>query len=374
MRSVGARERSVRVLVAEAADPPVPLSSILEGAGLRVVGRASTPEELERLLRVTRPGVVVFDAGMSVEALAATRAAEPHIGIVAVWPHGIESQAVNAVVLPGAVRRDLAAAVRRVTPLPARPRRWVSSPAAAAVGAPLAAGRSRPRRGGLELGVAAALTILLVLTAVVLHNGDEGGTLARGPGSVVAPPSGGGGQVQPPDGPSDLSTDVGTLLIAEPEPGSTPPAGGGGSSNGPENGHGSGPSHEPGNGNTVMRGRERACRNAAGLGIHEPAGTGQLGHMFDKCLSTHSSGPLRALARFAGTNAHGSGHGSGSGGGGSGGGGGGNGPGNSHGHGHAYGHDPDHPHGHGHAYGHDPDHRHGHGHAYGHDPNHGHGH
>jgi len=44
MRSVGARERSVRVLVAEAADPPVPLSSILEAAGMRVVGRASTPE------------------------------------------------------------------------------------------------------------------------------------------------------------------------------------------------------------------------------------------------------------------------------------------------------------------------------------------
>ena len=38
MRSVGARERSVRVLVAEAADPPVPLSSILEAAGMRVVG------------------------------------------------------------------------------------------------------------------------------------------------------------------------------------------------------------------------------------------------------------------------------------------------------------------------------------------------
>jgi hypothetical protein len=149
MRSVGARERSVRVLVAEAADPPVPLSSILEAAGMRVVGRASTPEELERLLRVTRPGVVVFDAGMSVEALAATRAAEPHIGIVAVWPHGIESQAVNAVVLPTAVRRDLVGAVRRATPLPIRPRRWVSSPAAAAVMAPLAVGEPpspwRPR-------------------------------------------------------------------------------------------------------------------------------------------------------------------------------------------------------------------------------------
>ena len=160
---------------------PCPCRRSSRPPGLRVVGRASTPEELERLLRVTRPGVVVFDAGMSVEALAATRAAEPHIGIVAVWPHGIESQAVNAVVLPTAVRRDLVAAVRRATPLPVRPRRWVSSPAAAAVGAPLAAARSRPHRGGLELGVAAALTLLLVVTAVVLRNGDVGGTFARGP-------------------------------------------------------------------------------------------------------------------------------------------------------------------------------------------------
>ena len=245
MRSVGARERSVRVLVAEAADPPVPLSSILEAAGLRVVGRASTPEELERLLRVTRPAVVVFDAGMSVEALAATRAAEPHIGIVAVWPHGIESQAVNAVVLPNAVRRDLVAAVRRATPLPIRPRRWVSSPAAAAV-LPLAAARSRPHRGGLELGVAAALTLVLVVTAVFLRNGDVGGTFARGPAAVVVLSSDGGGQVPPPDAASDLPTDAGTLLIAEPKPGSTPPSGGGGAThgngntNGNTNGHGGG--------------------------------------------------------------------------------------------------------------------------------------
>jgi hypothetical protein len=367
--------------VAEAADPPVPLSSILEAAGLRVVGRASTPEELERLLGVTRPGVVVFDARMSVEALSATRQAEPHIGIVAVWPAGIESQAVNAVVLPGDVRRDLAAAVRRATPVPAKPRRWVSSPAAAAVAAPAAAA-GRPRSGGVELAVAAALTFLLVVTAVMLRGGENGGgTLAQGPGASTPRVQPDGTQVSPPDGPIEGTSNTATILISQPliqQP--TPLGGGGGGGRGHGGGNGGGPTPA----GPVVTARERECRSAAGLRMHEHVGTGRrLQKAFDRCVATDSTGPLRALAKLMGHGTHGSGHGSGAGagsGGPGGGGSGGAGGGGSGGHGHAYGHDPDHvrghsaDHPHGHAYGHSADHGHGHGHAYGHSADHGHGH
>ena len=186
MRSVGpGRERSIRVLVAEAADPPVPLSSLLESAGHRVVGRASTPEEVERLLRVTRPSVVVFDAEMSVEAVADARESYPRIGIVAVWPAGIASEKVDRVDRARGCARSLGRAVRDASPVTLRRHAAPAVPAVAAVApAPIPARRGR---GGVELGVAAVLTFLLVMAAVALRIGEGIPSLVTGAPLVADP-------------------------------------------------------------------------------------------------------------------------------------------------------------------------------------------
>jgi hypothetical protein len=359
VRAGPGRQRSVRVLVAEAASPAVPLASILEAAGHRVVGRASTADELERLLRVTRPTVVVFDAEMSVEAVVATRSSFPSVGIVAVWPPGVASEAVDRVVRPESLGTALPVAVRSAAPALAKTR---GRPAPAIHRGPAAAAPAAPgrRRGGVELAVAAVLTFLLLVSAVALRIGEEGGgTLAGRPGGGNGQPSPVGTRspvTPPPDGPAAGSTDPASLLTNETR--LAPPGGGSGvtpgtgegvepTPNAPGNPAGNGNPDRNGNGGgTTITARERACRQAAGLpragAINEASPRGNaLRHVFERCVATDSPGPLRALERLA---AGGNGAGSG--------------------HGHAYGHDADH---HGHAYGHDADH---HGHAYGHDADH----
>ena len=323
MRSVGpGRERSIRVLVAEAADPPVPLSSVLESAGHRVVGRASTPEEVERLLRVTRPSVVVFDAEMSVEAVAAARESYPRIGIVAVWPAGIASEKVDRVVAPAAAHEALARAVRDASPVTLRRH---AAPAAAAVAAASPASiPARRGRGGVELGVAAVLTFLLVMAAVALRIGEgipslvTGAPLVDGP---VVPAVTTGSPVPPPDGPSG-STDGSSEGLAELRSTSSSTGGSEGSGPGPTDPQGgdNGPNQGPGGntptppqppGGSTMTARERACRTAAGLPIEGqiggPALDGELGHLFDHCLATRSPGPIRALEKFVNGGGGGSG-------------------------------------------------------------------
>jgi len=315
VRSVGpGRERSIRVLVAEAAAPPVPLSSLLESAGHRVVGRASTPEEVERLLRVTRPSVVVFDAEMSVEAVADARASYPRIGIVAVWPAGIESEKVDRVVAPAAAHAELARAVRDASPVTLR-RHAVPAAPAVATAAPAAIPVQRGR-GGVELGVAAVLTFLLVMAAVALRIGEGIPSLVTGAPPVdgpVVPAVTTGSPVPPPDGPSG-STDRPSEGFAEVR--SMPSSTGGGAGTAPTGTHGGGsepnPGHDGNDGNdgnepippggTTTTPRERDCRAAAGLPIEGqiggPALEGELGHLFEHCLATRSPGPIRALEKF----------------------------------------------------------------------------
>ena len=322
MRSVGpGRERSIRVLVAEAADPPVPLSSLLESAGHRVVGRASTPEEVERLLRVTRPSVVVFDAEMSVEAVAAARESYPRIGIVAVWPAGIASEKVDRVVAPAAAHEALARAVRDASPVTLR-RHAAPAAAVAAAAAPTSI-PARRGRGGVELGVAAVLTFLLVMAAVALRIGEgipslvTGAPLVDGP---VVPAVTTGSPIPPPDGPSG-STDDSSGGLADLRSTTSSTAGGGGpgatgprgGEDGPRNGsHSDSPTPPPPPPPVqTTSARERACRTAAGLPIEGqiggPALDGELGNLFDHCLATRSRGPIRALEKFVNGGGGGSG-------------------------------------------------------------------
>ena len=323
MRSVGpGRERSIRVLVAEAADPPVPLSSLLESAGHRVVGRASTPEEVARLLRVTRPTVVVFDAEMSVEAVADARESYPRIGIVAVWPAGIASEKVDRVIAPAAAHEALSRAVRDASPVTTLRRHAAAAVPAVAAVAPAAA-PVRRGRGGVELGVAAVLTFLLVMAAVALRIGEGIPSLVTGAPLVadpIVPVVTTGSRVPPPDGPSG-STDGASEGLAELRS-TTSSTGGGGGGAGPRptgtQGGGNGPHHDPGDdtpppplGGPTMTPRERDCRTAAGLPIEGqiggPALDGELGHLFDHCLATRSPGPIRALEKFVSGGGGGSG-------------------------------------------------------------------
>jgi hypothetical protein len=249
--------RAVRVLVAEAAEPPVPLSGILEAAGLRVVGRAATPAELERLLPVTRPEVVVFDWEMSAETVATTRSSEPTVGIVLVWPEGAMAGPANEHVSPARVRRDLAAAVRRAAPLlgvrsaPTPPHPMQAAPA------PSDARSEKRRRGGVELLVAAVLTFLLVLSSIIFRITEGGGgrILAVGPAASLLPlPSGTPSDegVAPPEAPSNLSTETATFSVnarvASLLPVDGAGSGGGGNGGGGNGGGGNGGGSGGGNG------------------------------------------------------------------------------------------------------------------------------
>jgi hypothetical protein len=176
----------VRVLVAEAADPPAGLSGVLEGAGHRVVARAATADELLHLVRVAEPEVVVFDAEISAEAVAALQVSRPEVGVVVVWPDGATAASVDEQVSPARIRQDLAGAVGRAAPVGVPAVRPASLPAASSV---------RPAdaavpigRGGLELTVAAVLTFLLVVAAVAFRVEAERVTLAGSAVGVVSPP------------------------------------------------------------------------------------------------------------------------------------------------------------------------------------------
>jgi hypothetical protein len=335
VRSVDpSRARVVRVLVAEAAQPPVPLSGILEAAGLRVVGRAATPAELERLLPVTRPEVVVFDGEMSAQTVATTRSADPDVGIVLVWPEGAVAGTANQHVAPAQVRRDLAAAVRRAAPL----LRVGSAPAPAhpIQAAPAPVTSEKRRRGVLELLVAAVLTFLLVLSSIIFRitEGGGGGTIAQGPGASLLPaPSGNpsGERVALPEAPSNVSTETATLSVNAriapllPVTGSGPDdgggggggnggggnggggGGGGGGNGGGGNGgggNGGGGGGGGGNGGGGLADRAAACNAAVDADLAPSVLNNAIARVLENCLkNTKSTGLPFALAHLA-ANAH----------------------------------------------------------------------
>ncbi|HET9673102.1 MAG TPA: hypothetical protein VFQ40_09680, partial [Actinomycetota bacterium] len=89
------------------------LRMILEAQGFEVVGHARDDDELLVILGVTRPTVVVLDAGIS--ALAAVEARERAHGapIVVVWPRDAYTSLAEERVDPGGVILELGSAVRR---------------------------------------------------------------------------------------------------------------------------------------------------------------------------------------------------------------------------------------------------------------------
>ncbi|MEP6476872.1 MAG: hypothetical protein ABJC60_06335 [Actinomycetota bacterium] len=302
----------MRVLVAQAAEPPARLSAFLEDAGHRVVARASTPGELARLVGVAGPEVVVFDAEISAETVAAFRVAEPDIGVVVVWPEGATSVSADERVAPGSVRRDLARAVLRAAP--ARP---VPIAVGSSVVSPLRVVPRSVRRGGVEVAVAATLTFLLVVSAIASRLNEQQRDRGLTDIAAAAPPASGGGTVvtaSPPLAPSGPVTgvDTGPTTGTAGDPGTSPSAPhtapgtavGGSTATAPM---ATAPARaSPVSGNTASPGiatgpsllaRERACRSStARLGIAgaEPA----LRRLVIQCVSNDAAGLLRALVRL----------------------------------------------------------------------------
>lgn len=318
------RDRTVRVLAAEAADPPGHLAGLLEGAGHRVVARAATAEELAHLVGVARPEVVVFDAEMSAVTVAALRASRPAVGVVVVWPEGTAAEAAHEHVSPARARQDLAGAVRRAAPVTAA---TPPTPTPPLVAVPFA-GRSTPiGRGGLELAVAAVLTFLLVVAAIAFHAREDGGTLAA-VATTLSPPSSTPAttvRVPPPEAPSAPSqpgTDVAGDALPPQRGSSDPSTSGAGATPAPGGPGPRAPQPAPGDpalvrpvldapliarqaadGATMFAATARECRAAtAHLGI--AAARPSRRRLLDRCVATDAAGLLRALARVV---AHGQG-------------------------------------------------------------------
>ncbi len=310
-------ERAVRVLAAEAADPPGRLARLLEGAGHRVVARAANAEELTHLVGVAHPEVVVFDAEMSAVAVAALRESRPAVGVVVVWPEGAAAEVANEHVSPARVGLDLAGAVRRAAPVVAATGPAWSIIPAAIPSAERPVGRvGRVGRGGLELTIAAVLTFLLVVAAVSFRAHEGGGTIAAVDATFESPSAAATNmRVVAPDAPSGaVTTDPPTVVVGDAR---TSPSG----SSGPSSSDaqitarsgGTDPTPDPpphaspvldlgitareaGNGPMILV-RAQACR-AATVQLGIVGARPSLRRLLDRCAATDSAGLLQALARL----------------------------------------------------------------------------
>ena len=89
------------------------LRMILEAQGFEVVGHARDDDELLTVLDVTRPSVLVLDAGISVLAAMAARERAHGAPIVVVWPRDAFTPLAEERVDPTGVILELGGAVRR---------------------------------------------------------------------------------------------------------------------------------------------------------------------------------------------------------------------------------------------------------------------
>jgi DNA-binding NarL/FixJ family response regulator len=217
-RLVGRRPAAaVRVVLGEAAGTHSgPLRSVLEHEGFDIVGQASNPDELERVLAAEEPTAIVLDANVGAMAVLAARGKLPDAGIVVVWPPGILAPVADEQVEPSRVYQDLGRAVRRVARLALlRERATAPTGIEAPARIPAAVARMRRRepapepiatspvsegirRGGVIVLIAAASLIVLMVAALALTMPDRLGMVAksRSPSpskSVVAPSPKGGG-------------------------------------------------------------------------------------------------------------------------------------------------------------------------------------
>jgi hypothetical protein len=102
---------AVQVVLGEG-EPGI-LRFILEAEGFHVVGQARGEAELQRVLDVTHPSVIVLDAGISATAALEARTRTDGAPLVVVWPNGVRTALAEERVDPGTVIQDLGAAVRR---------------------------------------------------------------------------------------------------------------------------------------------------------------------------------------------------------------------------------------------------------------------
>jgi hypothetical protein len=113
------RTRAVQVVLGEG-EPGV-LRLILEAQGFHVVGHARDDEELRTIVGLTRPTVIVLDAGISALALVDTQIRSDYVPIVVVWPKDTYTPSAEEHVEPSAAFLDLGNAVRRVVERYAEP-------------------------------------------------------------------------------------------------------------------------------------------------------------------------------------------------------------------------------------------------------------
>jgi hypothetical protein len=87
----------------------------LERDGYDVVGEATTPAELARVVADQRPDVVVLDDGIGATAPQVIREIAPQAKVVLVWPGAVVPIGGDVRVEPSQVLRELGAAVAKVT-------------------------------------------------------------------------------------------------------------------------------------------------------------------------------------------------------------------------------------------------------------------
>jgi hypothetical protein len=106
------RTRAVQVVLGEG-EPGI-LRSILEAQGFDVVGHARGDDELRRIVPLTHPTVMVFDAGISALAVIDAQIRSDYVPIVVVWPKDTYTSAAEERVDPSSALLELGNAVRRV--------------------------------------------------------------------------------------------------------------------------------------------------------------------------------------------------------------------------------------------------------------------
>jgi hypothetical protein len=196
----------VSVVVGEGCTPPDgSLRSVLEREGFDIVGYASSPSELERVLASVDPAAIVLDAEMGAMPVLTARQKAPHARVVVVWPKGVSPAIADAWVEPSHAQRDLAGAVRRATrslslePVPAEtePVVWISDEPAGSDRqasrpsiAPTSTRADGLRRTGLVAALVAASLVLLVAGAFALttpnHPHTSGASRNRAPVASAA--------------------------------------------------------------------------------------------------------------------------------------------------------------------------------------------
>jgi len=113
------RTRAVQVVLGEG-EPGI-LRSILEAQGFDVVGHARGDDELRKIVPLTRPTVMVFDAGISALAVIDAQIRSDYVPIVVVWPKDTYTSAAEERVDPTCALFELGNAVRRVAERHAEP-------------------------------------------------------------------------------------------------------------------------------------------------------------------------------------------------------------------------------------------------------------